>query len=146
MSEPYIISEENAERIADWLERGTVSLYTSVNFSNMGIQWLVPSDLGKPDWQAADKPDRVMTIDDFVVVKFKEVKRFRVGIRMGGQGLMFKVTDGGTRRIRAEIMKAGKGAFHNFDYSTQEAVIWKVDGEPIPLVKWLKNRDKRRIN
>jgi hypothetical protein len=55
--------------------------------------------------------------------KFKEVKRFRVGIRMGSQGLRVKVTDGGSRRIRREVAKAGAGATYTFDYMTQEAVI-----------------------
>ena len=54
-----------------------------------------------------------------------EVKRFRVGVRWGSQGFTLKVTDGGSRRIRREVSKAGDGAYHVFDYMTQEAVIMK---------------------
>jgi hypothetical protein len=56
-----------------------------------------------------------------------EVKRFRVGIRLGAQGFKVKVTDGGTRRIWREIAKAGEGSFCEFDYMTQEAVIMKPE-------------------
>jgi len=60
-----------------------------------------------------------------IVDKFIEVKRFRVGLRMGSQGFLIKVTDGGSRRIRREVSKAGEGAFFVFDYSEQSAVIMK---------------------
>ena len=46
----------------------------------------------------------------------KEVKRFHVAVRLGSQGMSYKVTDGGTRRIRAEVEKAGDGAYYTFDY------------------------------
>lgn len=59
-----------------------------------------------------------------------EVKRFHIGLRMGSQGLIVKVTDGGTRRIRHEVAKAGDGAYYTFDYGTQEAVIMR----PAPKV------------
>jgi hypothetical protein len=54
-----------------------------------------------------------------------EVKRFHVAVRIGGQGFCLKVTDGGTRRIWRELAKAGTGSFYEFDYNTQEAVIYK---------------------
>jgi hypothetical protein len=137
---PYIISEHNAAKIARWLKRGPVALYRSINLSNPGEEWLVPHGDSKPNWQAANEPERILTVTEIAVVKYVEVKRFRVGIRMGSQGLSVKVTDGGTRRIRAAVAKAGEGAFYSFDYSTQEAVIWKPDGEPIPLTKWIEER------
>lgn len=39
--------------------------------------------------------------------------------------MTLKVTDGGSRRIRAAVSKAGEGSWYTFDYSTQEAVILK---------------------
>jgi len=54
-----------------------------------------------------------------------EVKRFRVGVRMDSQGLCLKVTDGGSRRILRELLKVGDGSFYEFDYFTQEAVIYR---------------------
>ena len=40
-----------------------------------------------------------------------EVKRFHVAVRLGSQGFSLKVSDGGSRRIRREVAKAGAGAF-----------------------------------
>lgn len=60
------------------------------------------------------------------VKAWKEVKRFRVGVRPGRQGLTLKVTDGGSRRIEREVCNARKKygmAYHDFDYSTKEAMI-----------------------
>jgi hypothetical protein len=71
-----------------------------------------------------------------LVSKDVEVKRFRVGVRAGSQGLSLKVTDGGTRRIRSAVKRAGEGAYYKFDYSTQEAVIFKP-GTQIPLLEFL---------
>ena len=82
----------------------------------------------KPTWEADLKPERVITSpDDIEVFTAKEHKRFRVGIRRGDQGFVMKVTDGGTRRIRSEVAKAGDGAYYEFDYETQEAVILKTE-------------------
>ena len=55
--------------------------------------------------------------------QIEEVKRFHVGVRMGSNGLALKVTDGGSRRIRREVSKAGEGAYYAFDYLTQDAII-----------------------
>jgi hypothetical protein len=41
--------------------------------------------------------------------------------------MTFKVTDGGTRKIRAAVDKAGEGATYEFDYETQEAIITVPD-------------------
>jgi hypothetical protein len=54
-----------------------------------------------------------------------EVKRFHIGVRLGSQGFIVKLTDGATRRVWKEIAKAGEGSFCRFDYGTQEAVIYK---------------------
>jgi len=92
--------------------------------------------MDRPNWQAASEPERIITsVDDVVVSVDKEVKRFRVGVRLSGNGMMLKVTDGGTRRIRAAVAKAGEGAYHTFDYETQEAVIMAPE-KTVPLAEW----------
>src|SRR5262245_8279659 len=127
----HIVTPEHATKMLDWLQtRGGIAIWPSVNLSNPGASWSTPalkedgSPMTKPTWQAANEPERIITsIDDVMVSIDKEVKRFRVGVRMGRQGFSLKVTDGGTRRIRAAVAKAGEGAYHSFDYETQEAVI-----------------------
>ena len=49
--------------------------------------------------------------------------------------MSLKVTDGGSRRIRREVMKACEGAFYVFDYSSQEAVIM-APASNMPLLDW----------
>jgi len=90
----------------------------------------------KPHWSMGETPERVITsMEDVEVCIDVEVKRFRVGIRRGGQGLTFKCTDGSSRRIRKEVEKAGKGAYHAFDYFTQEAVIMAPESI-LPLTEY----------
>ena len=60
---------------------------------------------------------------------------------MSSQGLSLKVTDGGTRRIRAAVAKAADNAadhlaWYEFDYQTQEAIIY-VHGTSQSLADWM---------
>lgn len=90
----------------------------------------------KPHWKSASEPSRIITDPaDVEVMADKEVKRFRVGIRPGSNGMSMKVTDGGTRRIRAAAAKAGDTAHYEFDYETQEAVIYVAD-KIVSLNEW----------
>jgi integrase len=58
-----------------------------------------------------------------------EVKRFRIGIRLGAQGFRVKVTDGGTRRIWRELAKAGEGALLSYRRNhNQRSLITRADG------------------
>ena len=138
---------ENAPRLADWIQnRGGVAVWRSVNLSNPGASWSTPlltedgKPCSKPTWQAGAEPEQVITDpSDIEVTVDREVKRFRVGIRPGSQGLSLKVTDGGSRRIRAAIEKAGEGAYHNFDYDTQEAIIMAPEPEStMSLRDWIE--------
>lgn len=140
-------SIEHAAQYRDWIaNRGGLLVWQSINLSNPGASWTTPAitdgaPTGKPTWQADNTPARhIQSEDEVVVVQPREVKRFRVGVRRGDQGLAFKVTDGGSRRIRREVAKAGEGAWHEFDYSTQEAVILVADN-PVPLSRWGGDND-----
>ena len=75
------------------------------------------------------------------MITSKEVKRFHVGVRPGSQGLSLKVTDGGSRRIRAEVAKAErvhkKSAWHVFDYEDHNNAVIMVEGDRVSLTDWM---------
>jgi hypothetical protein len=120
-------------QIMEWLrDRGGVIVWENINLSDptKGFTY-TPAKTSdgqdghekKPHWGVRAK-EVVTDPDKFRFAKeLKEVKRFRVAVRMGSQGMSLKVTDGGTRRIKAALAKAGPDSCYEFDYDTQEAVI-----------------------
>jgi hypothetical protein len=66
----------------------------------------------------------------------KEVKRFRVALKAGAQGMLLKCSDASSRRIRRECEKACEESWYEFDYGTQEAVIF-VPSESKPLPEYV---------
>jgi hypothetical protein len=56
--------------------------------------------------------------------------------------VVMKVTDGGTRRIRAALAKYGEDSWYEFDYSTQESVIF-LPGETMTLKDYLEQENER---
>jgi hypothetical protein len=140
---PLCCTPENAPSFAEWIAtRDGVALWRSVDLSDCHASWSTPlnekdgTPTPSPHWKAQKSPRIITQARDIVVVTHEEVKRFRVGVRRGSQGLSYKVTDGGTRRIRAAVDKAGEGAFYEFDYGTQEAVI-KAPTSTTPLDEWM---------
>jgi hypothetical protein len=137
---------DNALKFADWISnRGGVAIWQSANLSNPGASWstpaLTPNGLptAKPTWQAEDKPSRIITSPDDILVSIdKEVKRFRVAIRHGSQGFSSECTDASSRKIKQALSKAGNGSYHLFDYETQEAVIMIPESQ-CTLTKWLED-------
>jgi hypothetical protein len=141
----HVIDHNNADRILDWMRtRGGILIWKSINLSNPALSWTTPAlteegePYSKPNWQSASSPDRHITDPSEVdVTTAVEVKRFHVGVRIGSQGLMAKVTDGGSRRIRAEVEKAeekyGKPAWHEFDYGDHNNAVIFVEGERMSL-------------
>jgi hypothetical protein len=123
--------------------RGGIAQWPSVNLSNPGASWSTPAltdgkPTPKPNWQCSNEPSQIVTDAAEVMVEVpKEVKRFRVGVRRGSEGFTLKVTDGGTRRIRKECAKAGEHSWYEFDYDTQEAVIY-VPEKRVPLTEFLQ--------
>jgi hypothetical protein len=141
---------EHAAKILEWIKtRGGLALWGSVNLSNLGASWTAPVNdedghpNGRPHWSAANEPYRVITDAAEVEVTVPlEVKRFRVATRMGAQGYMVKLTDASTRRLRKAVDQAAertadKQAWYQFDYETQEAVIY-VNAKVVPLEKFLE--------
>lgn len=138
------VSPENAETFRGWIAaRGGIAVWSSIDLSDPGKTWNTPAQTKeglpyfKPSWQAANEPERIITDPaDVEVVEPREVKRFRVAVRLGAQGFKVKCTDASSAKIRREVEKAGDGAWHQFDYGTQEAVIY-APGKVTPLVEWL---------
>ncbi len=139
----HIVTVENAALFKDWLaNRGGIAVWPSVNLANPDASWSTPAlttegqPSQRPTPEAAASPSRIITdINDVAVAVDREVKRFRVAVRVGAQGFMMKCTDASTRRIRKEVLRAGDGAYYEFDYGTQEAVIYAPE-RTVPLAEW----------
>jgi len=133
------VTPEQAHKVAEWIEnRGGAAVWQSVNLSNPGATWTTPylsedgTKYGKPNWQCDHSPDLIIKNPDSVgVVRFALARRFRVGVRLGSNGLSWKVTDGGTRHIRSAMAREAEKidaelrdyVTYTFDYETQEALI-----------------------
>ena len=146
---PHIVEAGNAKKIWDWLNtRGGLAIWGCLDFSDPGKTWTTPArsaegvPVTKPHWQCTDKPVLILTNPDDVVVSVpKEVDRFHIALRIGGNGMSIKVSSGGTRRIDRALARAHEEhkttSFYRFDYETQEAVIY-VDGPLTPISEWMK--------
>lgn len=141
--EKHHVLEANASKFLHWIRhRGGVAVWKSINLSDPGKSWSTPflkengEPTPKPHWGAESQASRVITNpDDILVDTPHEVKRFRVAIRRGTQGLSFKLTDASSSRLRKEVDKAGEGAWYEFDYGSQEAVIYVAKGS-MSLKEW----------
>ncbi len=147
MSAPAIthrILAANAAQIWKWFqERGGIAVWKSVDMSNPGRSWTTPikdaegNPTPRQDWRMEQAPSLTITEPAEVVVDVpKEIKRFRVAIKAGSQGLSLKCSDASSRRIRRECAKAGEESWYEFDFSTQEAVVF-VPGESKPLPEYI---------
>jgi len=129
---------ENAPRFWDWIRnRGGLAVWRSIDLSNPGASWTTPADhTQRPTWQAAEEPESIITDpDDVEVCVDREVKRFHVAVRPS-DGFCLKVTDGGSRRIRREVEKAGDGAYHVFDYGDYDNAVIMAPDRTMSLSQW----------
>ena len=140
------ILAENVHQIWQWFqERGGIAVWKSIDMSNPGRSWTTPirdaegNPMPRQDWRMEQTPSLTITDPAEVMVDVpKEVKRFRVAIKAGGQGMLLKCSDASSRRIRRECQKAGEESWYEFDYATQEAVIF-VPGESKPLPEFIRD-------
>ncbi len=139
----HIVPSEQAALMDTWMkEHGGIAVWKSINLANPDTSWTTPLGGEKPNWQAANEPDRTITDPALVgVATLKEVKRLHMALRMGSQGLSLKLTDGSNRRLNAALAAAyekyGK-ATYVFDHGTQDAVILVPDGQIIPLPEYIE--------
>jgi hypothetical protein len=144
----YVVSEEHAAKIAEWIKaRGGIAIWESISLSCPGESMTTPvrkadgTPTTKPDWKLGNTPARIITdMAEVTVSQDVEVKRFHVAVRFGAQGLALKVSDGGTRRIRREVAKAGEGAYYVFDYGSEENAVIMKPAKLIPLAEWLDSQ------
>jgi len=133
---PYAVHVSNTrEKFEKWIaERGGVAVWENANMSNPGAgNMFTPATTdGKPTpsphWTHPTLLEVCKSIRDFRFVKeMKEVRRLRVAVRRGAQGLSLKLTDSSTKKLHMALDKVkeetGQDAFYHFDYDTQEAVI-----------------------
>jgi hypothetical protein len=133
--------------MANWIKnRGGIAIWNSVNLSNSGATWSTPAlnedntPYQKPNWETANEPEKIITnTDDIIVAHDKEVTRFHVANRRSSNGMSFKVTDGGSRKIRSAVAKAGEGAYYCFDYSDYKNAVIMAPEKTETLTEWLKN-------
>lgn len=135
---------DNAPKFWDWItNRGGVALWRSANLSNPGASWCTPActengdPYPQPTWETDQFPVVVVTdLKNIEVYKAEEIKRFHVAVRRRGGGLTYKCTEASTKRLQKEVSKV-EGAFHRFDYASQEAVIMRpiVQGT---LEEWVR--------
>lgn len=58
----------------------------------------------KPHWSCQDKPTRVLTkLEEVEVSVTREVKRVKLALRMGSQGMSLKLTDGSKRKCEKAV-------------------------------------------
>jgi hypothetical protein len=68
----------------------------------------------------------------------KEVKRFHVAVRQSSNGMNLKLTNASSERVRNAVSKAGKGAYHVFDYGDYKNCVIMAPEKTIPLTEWMK--------
>lgn len=123
------------EKFTEWIsKRGGVTVWRNVDLSRAGAgnqftpaKTVEGQDYPAPHWSVA-RQEVITDLGRFRFVReMREVKRFRVAVRMGAQGLALKCTDASTRKIRAACSRAqeqyGVAPCYHFAYETQEAVI-----------------------
>jgi len=117
-----------AAKILDWLlTRGGVLRWESAELGACWEPHYTPAltEDGKPHaspgWRFTEKPkEHILTADRFEVTIDKPVKQFKVGVRMNWQTGASHLTDAATKRVEAEVAKAGVGAYRVFDHTEEK--------------------------
>jgi len=141
------VSAEYAEQVANWIDTGRgVAHWRSVDLSDLGANWLTPGDADmRPHWKADRQPAVIEHDPEKVgVIAYEEATRYRVGIRLRGNGTGYKVTDASSDRIRRSLRKYGEGSTYYFDYETQEAVIL-APLATISLPEWIAGQPEMKL-
>jgi hypothetical protein len=106
---------DQKEKFADWIaNRGGVIRWQNLNLSNPdGGDMYTPvrgpdgenNQERAPHWSVGFA-EIITDLSRFRFIKeLREVKRLKIAVRMGSQGLSLKLTDGSTRRLRAAMGK-----------------------------------------
>jgi hypothetical protein len=147
----YEVYPAEVAMIREWLEnRGGLAVWNCHDLSDPCKMWTTPAKTKdgqptpKPHWAAGEVIATITDPASVIVTVPREVKRFHVAVRLGGNDLKVELTDGSSSRVRAATEKAerdtGKEAWHVFDYERQDAIIY-VQGDMVPLKDWKRPAD-----
>jgi len=138
------VAAGNAPKIAFWLEkRGGVALWQRINPSNLGSIFVPAKQENgeptqKPSWQYADAPERIITDPNEVRVFVPVVvARFHVAVRRSSNGMMLKLTDGSSERLRRALEKHGPTSNYYFDYDEVNNCVITVQKEEKTLREFM---------
>ena len=139
----------DAHQVWRWFqERGGIAIWRSIDMSTAGQSWTTPlrdsegNPMPRQSWRMEEKPSLTITDPMEVLVNLPtEVKRFRVAVRAGRQGLLLKCTAAGSARIRRACERAGEESWYEFDHETQEAVIY-IPGDSKPLSEYIAEQEQ----
>jgi hypothetical protein len=138
----YRISEDIAPKILEWLASGVgVAVWANQNLSSSMSDGLTPGDAEGAGWQYSKTPKEVLkSVEDFEVSIYEEFKRFHVGVERYGMG--FRITAGAQRNLNKYLERAGIDSTYEFDYSRQDAVVFKLV-KVVPLTEWATEKQKK---
>ena len=137
-----VIAPDAEQKFSNWLMlRGGVTRWKNINLSNPDAGDIF-TPVNAPDGTPTPKPnwgviwaENILDLRRFRFSKdIKEVKRFHVAVRRSSGGLMLKLTDASTRKVRKNVArleeKLGHGnVTYHFDYNTQECVLESIAWE-----------------
>jgi len=146
------VSTGEAPKIALWLEkRGGVAVWPRLNLSNCGSAFVpVKQENGeptqKPSWQYANAPERIITDPNEVRVFVPVVvARFHVAVRRSSNGMMLKLTDGSSERLRRALEKHGPTSNYYFDYDEVKNCVITVQKDEKTLLEFLAEKITEKI-
>ena len=147
-------AEQNAHNMMEWLRtRGGLAVWRSVDLSDPSASWTTPVNdkdgkpFTKPTWKAESQPSRIITdAADVVVTTDKVVERFHVATRVGRNGLMVKLTDASSAKLRKKMDKHGNTACYHFDYGEYDNAVITVLDTTVPLIEWIEKHPKQNAN
>lgn len=140
------------EKMLDWIaNRGGVQVWNNVNLSDMGAgEQFTPAltengeQMGKPHW-TVERGELITDIKRFqFVASFIEIKRFHAAVRVGRNGLAYKLTDGSQRKLDRYLDSAREkygndvcyrkdgGLFNPDREIVIEYPIWETEGNDEP--------------
>jgi hypothetical protein len=134
---------DQAVQVLGWFKtRGGVLVWPSADLASPATQFTTPLLTAdgvtpdKPHWTAGSPFPVTDPAEVGVVVGQREVRRFRVSVRRGRSEFRLKLTDHSAAKLSRALSDVGRDAWFEFDYATQEAVVYVPDGPAVPLTSF----------
>jgi len=138
------ITADMAPKIRGWIrDRGGVNYWRSASLSDPSRTCFTPifdvdgNPTGKPAWWCEREPaDTLKAEDAFEVVRDKKYKTCRIATRVGAQGLLIKLTDASSAKVKKLLDEAGEGSRYEFGgIDGKDCTVFKKVGVT-PLEEW----------